>query len=1361
MSLPAHPYPDLSALEQVRRRLWEGRAVAFVGAGVSRSATPKAPGVPPFPLWADLAVAMRADLYPGREDRAPQDALRLAQEYEQMHGGNELHRLITRLVPDGQYDPGPNHVNLLALPWADVLTTNYDTLLERAARSSGRRYDPVYRVEDLTRTGAPRIVKLHGSLPSHTPLIITEEHFRRYPQTHAPFVSLARTRLAEHAVLLLGFSGDDPNFLSWTGWVRDHLSEDAPRLYLAGLLDLPHPKRSLLEHRGVAPLDLAPLFPEAEWPDGHERHAAALQWLLAALADARPPDPLQWPGPYTRTDEPPQLPTRFPPLPPSPHPRSQHGLGDPFAFGRPVTVAETLQGRHADRKPLTVLAPWRAERERYPGWVTPPREVRDRLWRETERWKGVIVREITSIEPPDDLLLLRELAWRLDRALLPLLHGDADAVLRTLARYNPAPHLVNVPTPVGDGDPGEGAPPESAGEGGAPAVSSAEGAASLYTPGNQRAWDWARLSEAWVELALSVLRSLRERGDEARFEAWRSAVEPLVGGRPAWAARLAYEAALFGLAQLDRVAVERALTAWPSTLDGHPFGEVHRAAVLAERGDLDQAARTAEDALGRILDAQATGGESIALRSQEGWTRALLHWIRVVTKGYSPQVAVREQPEGWRRSLAPLGCDPYALLNPLAEALKRPPPTLEWGGVVETGFDPGRYSRHYGSSGLNFADLRPALEYLRMREEGASPIRIGRFNINGGEVVQAAGWVRPLVPNLGYAVPLRSAAKETEAIFSRPRVAGLDPEHALAIYDWVLRGVNGAAVALAGGPHLRQAASARLVGLVPVLSRLVVRMDDGVRGEALDLAIRLARSPVVHEDWSLYKAVGTLIERAARYASPAVVRSRMADLMALPLDGRDLPSHGTTGRWFEPAELLPSLSLDPADVRADTVAGLLLALRQQAPLPLHGGRPESERRIARTFAAARLRYLYARGALTDEQARAFAEAYWEGTGDEGVPESGWHSPAFALDVPPPPSGLGRADRVRRALLAQPLGHAADGAVGSSGAGDLLIGPIRQATAPEEGAPPARSERIAWTAEEAAEILRRLAAWWDADGAAYRRRREEERDHGVSLMSAADFLDDQLRSIPLALRDVVLPRLADPARATEALRVLEEMRDTGFAVAIAYPDLLRHGITPDVVATRVREDLTAQDSWAVEHGAWAVHRWLRLSGAGGTPPPEDLLTELVALVAARRRPGLASVLGAVAAIASETPGALTPAHASRLATALEYLRHETAPPAEIAWFAPEIGEAPEPHHKGERAAAATLAHALSGWFVQAGEPAPEEVGLWRTLAASDPMPEVRAAWRADGDALGVEVEPETIPAAEEGAPAPDAAGRGEA
>ncbi len=304
--------PDLQHIEVIRKALWtrseRGRAAVMVGSGMSRNAESTLPGRNLMPTWRDLILTLIGRLYPDtpenkvRRERlknqadATSTAMRLADEFVAAHGRPALDDLILEMVPDSDVEPGELHRLLLELPWADLLTTNYDTLLERAAASVvAQRYCLVQAPEEIFNASRPRIVKLHGSFPSTRPFILTEEDFRTYLRRFAPYVNLAQQVIMESVLCLVGFSGDDPNFLHWTGWVRDNLAEYAPTIYLCGLLDLSDSQRRLLHKRNVTPIDLTPLFPIKDTPDVPTRHYSALKWFLLSLRNGRPYRWQHWP----------------------------------------------------------------------------------------------------------------------------------------------------------------------------------------------------------------------------------------------------------------------------------------------------------------------------------------------------------------------------------------------------------------------------------------------------------------------------------------------------------------------------------------------------------------------------------------------------------------------------------------------------------------------------------------------------------------------------------------------------------------------------------------------------------------------------------------------------------------------------------------------------------------------------------------------------------------------------------------------------------------------------------------------------------------------------------------------------------
>ena len=267
--------------------------------------------------------------------------------------------------------------------------------------------------EDLGNARAPRVVKLHGTLPSTTPPVLTQEDYRTYPRRTAPFVNLARQAASENALLLLlGFGGDDPNVLEWSGWVTDEMGEHRPSVYLAGLLGLSPSRRRLLDGRRLTPIDLSPLFPRSEYPDPAQRHRKATHWLLYQLLLGVPCSETAWP-----------------------QPRRREYVGDyqsPSEVAKPSEPEDQrvrLKSGHAgDAAELRKLREhWRDQRQCCPGWRLAPQSVRKSVRTMTLDQYHEVVSSLAKLEPFDDLLLLRELLWRLDLCLVPLFGNGKDA----------------------------------------------------------------------------------------------------------------------------------------------------------------------------------------------------------------------------------------------------------------------------------------------------------------------------------------------------------------------------------------------------------------------------------------------------------------------------------------------------------------------------------------------------------------------------------------------------------------------------------------------------------------------------------------------------------------------------------------------------------------------------------------------------------------------------------------------------------------------------------------------------------------------------------------------------------------------
>ena len=385
-------------LDEIADRLWSDSAAVMVGAGFSQNAQPVGSVSASFPSWQKLGDDFYTKLYgkpPGKESRYL-SLLRLAEQFQAAFGRPALDRMLLRAIPDLLFEPSRLHSRLLSLPWEDVFTTNYDTLLERACASvTLKRYQVVTTKDDLLQATGRRIVKLHGSFPS-PPFVITEEDYRRYPNEHAPFVNTVRQALLEKTLCLIGFSGDDPNFLQWVGWLRDQVGrETAPSIYLLVVFGtMSEADKKLLNRRGIVPVDLSGFSTDPR---------TALGCFLAYL-EGRKTRALAWPG--ISSD------------------------ADPW-------VAASSSGPGKFRE---VAAEWRGQRNSYPGWVVMPEDRRRTLWLDTPYWLSRVSQmspeDRDLLESPVDLDLAFELIWRLERCLFPLT-GELPALLEAVvAKYD-------------------------------------------------------------------------------------------------------------------------------------------------------------------------------------------------------------------------------------------------------------------------------------------------------------------------------------------------------------------------------------------------------------------------------------------------------------------------------------------------------------------------------------------------------------------------------------------------------------------------------------------------------------------------------------------------------------------------------------------------------------------------------------------------------------------------------------------------------------------------------------------------------------------------------------------------------------
>ena len=125
---------------------------------------------------------------------------------------------------------------IATLPWAAIVTTNLDTLLEDALEQAATSPVIVDSEEDLPRIGlstGPLIIKMHGSATRDEGQILTRFEYLDFQQTRRAMQAIVLTLFSQFPVLVVGAGLTDPNFLAIYGIAESALHRfKRPTFYL-------------------------------------------------------------------------------------------------------------------------------------------------------------------------------------------------------------------------------------------------------------------------------------------------------------------------------------------------------------------------------------------------------------------------------------------------------------------------------------------------------------------------------------------------------------------------------------------------------------------------------------------------------------------------------------------------------------------------------------------------------------------------------------------------------------------------------------------------------------------------------------------------------------------------------------------------------------------------------------------------------------------------------------------------------------------------------------------------------------------------------------------------------------------------
>jgi len=1293
--------PDVSHLIKIREELWNGlkygRAAVMIGAGFSRNAVPASFSTRPFPRWEDLGLTFVDALYPktanslGDRRRAEEQAkstsgvLRLAEEFQTEFPRSDLDELLLQTVPDMEYQPGELHELLLDLPWSDVLTTNWDTLLERAASQLlDRRYSIAQTIHDIPKAMRPRIVKLHGSFPSHRPFILSEEDFRIYPESHAPFVNLVQQVLMENVLCMIGFSGDDPNFLKWTGWVRDNLGKHTPPIYLVGIPDLTPTQRKLLKGRGIEVIDLSSVFPAQDPADIN--HEKLLLDFCGFLHDGGPPNLRSWPNRSRRaqqTDE-----TRYPHLLLS----DRKSLRGEKRF--PKTVFPDLKDpdvvEAVKSEVLEQVDIWKANRGLHPGWLITPNSNREVLWAHTDRWCPLILKILPSLKVQEQFRVLFELNWRLEVSLVPLFDDMEIPISDLLCSVNPfAGELEKPATRYGPTSPG------------------------------CEDWDWSFLGKAWVTLAIALLRLAREKRDREHFTLWETHLRSLARVVPEINSQLNYQQCLWGIAHLDYALIKQTLAEWDPSMERDPFWQVRKASLCGEIGQLSLAEDLAVRALNRIREMQRFDGETFALLSRESWAMSLvdslffamdIHQKRMGTT--DPSSAVR----GRWRTLFEYGCNAEDEIRVAKLKIEYPSVHDHSQTQEKFRFEPGVVSRSFRiGGGDNFDQILPALQANRLVEEAGYVPHLGSsLSVGKTLYLNAAKRLEDEEPERALSIHLRaSEINDVDTFFSRHYIATLSAAEVVKLRTDVLKSLDHVIkTAINSGntePVLVEAAQKQAQVCLELLSRIVLRLSDEDLEEELRRAIQFYQIPLFRGIYFFGTHLRNFFSRTIESMPFEILGRHVLDLLRLPIPGCDGFSVAREEDWPEPARFLLARTGrlerdDPADDWGPVIQKLVQIVKDQ-------------KTPTRTRALLRLWCCYEWEALSAWESEEFGKAIWSQIdASTGLPIVADIRRDVFVHLPSPSPSKAR-DAVRKFHLNTEIPLIRHGSSYSDNplADELLKGIAWLTELPGEQPPKQMGQKFDWQREELQIIFDKVNSWWTLEGEELLKMRENP--------FLSETIEARFYQCLNVLETAVIPRCepqSDLAKGVVSL--IDDIEEAGIQVDTVLPTLLR--IEPNResdVLSKIRKNILASEETRVRKALRAVFLWLRRAEQEVVPPPpRDLLEEVGHIVASRRLPALLPAIEIAAEIVEKTGSTVQDGFLESMRIGLTYLREEIRYGEPTPNVPGRIALEQVPDYRC-RVSALAAQLAQSGY----GERFPV-IGEWLEEARSDPLPEVRRA-----------------------------------
>ncbi|MDP4186543.1 MAG: SIR2 family protein [Bacteroidota bacterium] len=199
----------------------DNRLAIFIGAGVSKNSETK--GLK-LPTWQDLIDDLKKDL----ELTSETDFLKIAQLYYLEFKEYSYLKKLKKYFPDS-IRPSSIHKQIFDLNPQVIITTNWDTILEKTIEENAYIYDVIRCDEDLVKsTIQKKVIKMHGDFKNHN-IVFKEDDYLNYQYNFPLIENYVKSILSTHTVLFLGYSYNDIDFKQIMKWLQNYSKVQPPR----------------------------------------------------------------------------------------------------------------------------------------------------------------------------------------------------------------------------------------------------------------------------------------------------------------------------------------------------------------------------------------------------------------------------------------------------------------------------------------------------------------------------------------------------------------------------------------------------------------------------------------------------------------------------------------------------------------------------------------------------------------------------------------------------------------------------------------------------------------------------------------------------------------------------------------------------------------------------------------------------------------------------------------------------------------------------------------------------------------------------------------------------------------------------